>query len=69
MTPEDREFLTEARRHLVGLVGLIERYAGIDPSCRRCAGCKVCEAMHRKTNEIAYTQRDGMRSPDRVSAN
>ena len=30
MSTEDREFLIEARRYLVGLVGLIERYASIE---------------------------------------
>jgi hypothetical protein len=69
MSPEDREFLTEARRHLVGLVGLIERYAGIEPVCRKCAGCNVCESMHRKTNDVAYTSRESSRSAGRVSAN
>ncbi len=69
MSPEDREFLTEARRHLVGLVGLIERYTGVEPVCIRCAGCRICEAMHRKTRDIAYTVRDGARSPDRTSTN
>lgn len=69
MSPEDREFLVEARRHLVGLVGLIERYVGVEPVCRRCAGCKVCESMHRKTLDVSYTQRESSRSADRVSAN
>lgn len=69
MSPEDREFLTEARRHLVGLVGLIERYAGIEPVCRACAGCRICEAMHRKTNDVAYTVGDGARLNGRASSN
>lgn len=70
MSPEDREFLIEARRYLVGLVGLIERYAGVEPVCRACAGCSRCESMHRKQRDVSYTvKRDGMRSPDRVSAN
>lgn len=69
MSPEEREFLVEARRHLVGLVGLIERFTGVEPVCRKCAGCKICEAMHRKTQDIAYTARESSRSADRVSAN
>lgn len=69
MSPEDRDFLIEARRHLVGLVGLIEKFTGVEPVCRRCAGCRTCEAMHHKTDSIAYTARDGTRSVDRVSAN
>lgn len=69
MTPADREFLIEARRHLVGLVGLIERATGVEPVCRRCGGCKVCEAMHRKTNDIVYAVRDDTRAPDPVTSN
>lgn len=69
MSPEDLEFLVEARRHLVGLVGLIERRAGIEPSCTRCAGCRICEAMHRKTQGMAYTVRDDARLPSRRSTN
>lgn len=57
MTPEDREFLIEARRHLVGLVGLIERRAGIPGVCRLCAGCRVCEQRHREQDDIHYAQR------------
>lgn len=68
MSPDDREFLAEARRHLVGLVGLIERYTGIEPVCRRCAGCKTCEALHRRTSSIAYTASEGARAPH-VNAN
>lgn len=67
MSPEEREFAVELRRHLVGIVGLLERYAGIEAVCRACAGCRVCEAMHRKTNDVAYTRGGGR--ADRVSAN
>jgi hypothetical protein len=62
MSPEDREFLTEFRRHLVALVGTVERYAGIEPVCRRCAGCETCERMHRRQDDVAYTVRDAPRA-------
>lgn len=56
MTPSDREFLIEARRHLVGLVGLIERYAQIDPAPPRwCAGCARCEALNRQQRDAHFT--------------
>lgn len=69
MSTEEREFLVEARRHLVGLVGLIERFTGVEPVCRRCAGCKICESMHKRQDQIAYTSRESSRSVDHVSTN
>lgn len=69
MSPEDREFLVEARRHLVGLVGLIERYAGIEASCRVCVGCARCETLHRNQNSAHYTRRMPQQEPAARSAN
>jgi hypothetical protein len=54
MNPEDREFAIELRRHLVSIVGLLERYASIEPVCRRCAGCPQCESMHRRENDVNF---------------
>ena len=55
MTPEDREFVVELRRHLVGIVGLLERYASIDPSPPRwCAGCKRCEDLNRQQRDAYF---------------
>jgi hypothetical protein len=62
MSPEEREFAVELRRHLVSIVGLIERFAGIDPSCRKCAGCPQCEAMHRREQDVHYAVRIPERS-------
>jgi hypothetical protein len=55
MSPRDREFLVEARRYLVGLVGLIERYTGVESVCRVCAGCENCERLHRRQDDVHYT--------------
>lgn len=58
MSPRDREFLIEARRYLVGLVGLIERYASIDPSPPRwCAGCQRCEQINRQQRDAHFAHR------------
>lgn len=65
---DDRDFWIEARRYLVGLVGLIERRYGIEPVCRACAGCENCERLHRRQNDVRYTLGDRAR-PTRTPVN
>jgi len=70
MTPEDREFAVELRRHLVGIVGLLERYANIDPAPPKwCAGCSRCEAINRQQQDAHYTKRMSVRTTERGSNN
>ena len=69
MSPEDREFAVELRRHLVGIVGLLERYAGIEPSCRVCSGCARCESLHRQQQNAQLTKRAPLQMPARGSQN
>lgn len=52
-----REAIADLRRHLVGVVGVLERIGGIEPVCRVCAGCPRCEVLHRQQRDPMMAKR------------
>lgn len=52
-----RDAIADLRRHLVGVVGVLERIGGMEPVCRVCAGCARCETLHRQQQSAHYAKR------------